>query len=38
MIHDGFVTNRPVDTYELAKYIKEESGFDVNFEHKILEG
>lgn len=37
MIHDGFVTNRLVDTYELAKFIKKESGFDVNFEHKILE-
>lgn len=37
MIHDGFVTNKLVDTYELKKYIFEESGFEVEFEHKIID-
>lgn len=37
LIHDGWITRKPIDIYELKKFVKKRTGFDIDIAHEILE-
>ncbi len=36
LIHDGWITRKLIDIYELRKFVKNNTGFDVEIDHNVL--
>lgn len=36
LIHDGWITRKLIDLYELKKFVKKNTGFDVEIDHEVI--